>query len=143
MDWELAAKVGIAVLTVLLTEISRQRFERRPRLIAYYSSVCAFPPPSAAPAPPAEPTFTFTHSIVVRNAGKKSAFNVRVGHYGGKVTFEVSPPMNHTVQENPHAGWEILIPTLVPYEQVQIHTCTFRQPRPPTSTATLSRTKHQ
>jgi hypothetical protein len=134
MDWEFAGKIAIVVLTILLTEISRQRFERRPRLIAYYSSVCAFPPLAAAPAPPAEPTYTFTHSIVIRNAGKRTAFNVRAGHFGGKVTFEVSPAVNHKVEENPHGGWEILIPTLVPYEQVQISYLYF----PPTTVNSIN-----
>ncbi len=61
-----------------------------------------------------------SHSIVVRNVGKKSAFNVRVGHLSGVAAFQLAPPVNHTMAVNPNGGWEILIPTLVPDEQVQI-----------------------
>jgi len=146
VDWELVSRLGIPVVTTILVVIVRQALEHRPRLIAYSSSISSFALPSpggqapaplpvpapAAPAPVAVPATPpagagtptpgaiHSHAIVVRNVGKKSAFNVRVGHFASVAAFQLWPPVNHSVATNLNGGWEILIPTLVPYEQVQI-----------------------
>jgi hypothetical protein len=146
VDWELVAKLGIPIVTAVVVAIVSQALAHRPRLIAYFSSISAFPVPDAggnAPAPPQTPALPapapgfppatppagggaptpgaiHSHAIVVRNVGKKSAFNVRVGHLANIVAFQLAPPVNHSVAVNQNGGWEILIPALVPDEQVQV-----------------------
>ncbi len=75
----------------------------------------------AAPSPPrAGPGSVYTHSLVVRNTGRKSAQNVRIGHHVRPLNYDLAPPVFHWIGDVPNGGWEILIPTLVPGEQLQI-----------------------
>ncbi|MEN7526491.1 hypothetical protein [Cupriavidus sp. DL-D2] len=60
------------------------------------------------------------HGIAVRNAGKKTAFNVRIGHNLKVHHYTIEPRVKHDTFEGPDGGWEILIPSLVPNEQVLI-----------------------
>lgn len=64
-------------------------------------------------------SFVFSHSVVIRNVGKKTAKNVRVSHNGAITFHQLSPQIKYDLTTYPN-GWEILIPTLVPNEQVQI-----------------------
>ena len=43
IDWELLGKLGIPALATLLVALLKQATEHRPHLIAYFSSVSAFP----------------------------------------------------------------------------------------------------
>ena len=83
------------------------------------------PLPAVAAGPVAQnhaqiPTIN-THSILVRNVGKKTAFNIRISHYPSPLLgHQVAPPKSHQVISIPNGGWEILIPTLVTDESVQV-----------------------
>ncbi len=78
------------------------------------------PAAPGTPAGPAPRQYLNAHTIVIRNAGKRTAFNVRVGHLASPLTFELNPPVTYEVVRNENVGWEIRIPTLVPAEQVQV-----------------------
>jgi hypothetical protein len=56
----------------------------------------------------------------VRNAGKRTARNVRLGHYYLPANFSVFPGIRHRVITFRGGGSEIVFPTLVPEEQVTI-----------------------
>lgn len=75
-------------------------------------------PPTLQPQPPQQ-SFVFSHSVVIRNVGKKTAKNVRVSHNGAVTFHQLSPQIKYDLTTYSN-GWEILIPTLVPNEQVQI-----------------------
>nr|WP_311528283.1 hypothetical protein [uncultured Ralstonia sp.] len=75
------------------------------------------PPTIQAQAP--QQSYVFSHSVVIRNVGKKTAKNVRVSHNGAVTFHQLSPQIKYDLATFPN-GWEILIPTLVPNEQVQI-----------------------
>jgi uncharacterized repeat protein (TIGR01451 family) len=112
IDWGVAVAALIAPLIAFLLN------ERlRPKLITWYvhsSAVDVHPNPGQ--------TLTFHHhAIVVRNNGRRTANNVRLGHYFLPASFSVFPAIPHTV--NPPGGGvnaEIVFPTLVPGEQVTI-----------------------
>lgn len=59
-----------------------------------------------------------THAVVVRNAGKMTAHNVRLGHNILPPNFSVFPAIRHRVHTFRGGGSEIVFPTLVPEEQV-------------------------
>jgi len=61
----------------------------------------------------------FTHSVVIRNAGRRAAHNVRVGHRT-LPDFNVYPSIVYSVANLPGGGAEIVFPTLVGKEQVSI-----------------------
>lgn len=76
-------------------------------------------PPIPAPQPAHQIVLTHTHAIVVRNVGKKTAHNVRIGHARFPPGFSIHPPQNHEL------AWfgvsaELIIPTLVSQEQITI-----------------------
>lgn len=91
-------------------------WERRPLLITHYGHVSGFwvtPPGGQAVA-------VHTHSVVVRNAGRRSATNVRLRHHVLPNDYSLWPEMEHRVEEVAHGARELIIPTLVPGEQVTI-----------------------
>ena len=74
--------------------------------------------PVQLPAGP--PPQVNTHTIVVRNAGRKPAHNVRIGHERFPALYQVIPPVQHTKIPGQHESAEILLPILVAKEQVTI-----------------------
>ena len=60
-----------------------------------------------------------THSVVIRNAGKQAATNVRLSH-SFLPEFNIFPPIKHQVEDVSNIGPDILIPTIVPGEEITI-----------------------
>ena len=73
-DWTLFVNVAWPVALLVMGALINRYFERRPRLITYYGHTSAF-----RLRTPEQPE-VFTHSIVIRNAGRRSATNVAVGY---------------------------------------------------------------
>jgi hypothetical protein len=81
------------------------------------------PAPAALPAwgnYQGQPPIIHSHTVVIRNIGKSTAFNVRIGHNLKPKSYEISPRVYHQAVDVPGGGWEVWIPTLVPNEAVQI-----------------------
>ena len=92
--------------------------ERRPKLISWLGHVAAVRMPPAQGQ--AQPVDIYTHTVVVWNAGRRSANNVRLGHNYLPTTYTVYPAVVYRVENPPGGGAEIVFPTLVPKEQVTI-----------------------
>lgn len=60
-----------------------------------------------------------THSVVLRNAGRRSATNVRLHHFV-LPDFNIWPQLQHNVETLPDGSQDIVIPTLVPGEEITI-----------------------
>ncbi|PNG46570.1 hypothetical protein WDL1CHR_04886 [Variovorax sp. WDL1] len=76
--------------------------------------------PAAPPTPPPMHA-AHTHAVVVRNAGRQTAHNVRIDHNILPRSYTVYPPVRHTVSFPQQGdGAEILIPVLVAGEQVTL-----------------------
>ncbi len=114
LDFEVIAKLVSPLVAALLGAIIKRYFEAKPKLISYLIHS------SAIPLNDEKNTQVNTHCIVVRNAGKKTAHNVRIGHNFLPKGFQIFPPLSYTVLESSNGAAEILIPTLVPNEQVSI-----------------------
>lgn len=93
--------------------IVRKILEKKPKLITYMVHS------SAIPLGDEKNTNINFHSIVVRNAGKKTANNIRIGHHF-LPAFQINPVLSHQIIRSPNGAAEILIPTLVPGEQINI-----------------------
>jgi hypothetical protein len=63
-----------------------------------------------------------THSVVMRNAGRLAAHNVRVPHTptAAGVNISVFPPVQYTRNALPGGGHELLFPTIVPTQEITI-----------------------
>lgn len=121
----LVAIIGPLLAAVILVALDRS-LERRPKLISWlgHASAVRLPPQQGQ----TEPRDIFTHAVVIRNAGRRSANNVRLGHYT-LPNFSVFPSVVHRVENPPGGGSEIVFPMLVPGEQLTINYLYF----PPTT----------
>ncbi|MDP2224454.1 hypothetical protein [Nitrosomonas sp.] len=111
---EVIGKLLAPVFTAILGFIVKKYFEARPKLITYLVHASAIPFRSE------ENEMTVnTHSIVVRNSGERTAHNVRIGH-NFLPAHQVFPQVSHAIIAGVNSSAEILVPTLVPGEQVTI-----------------------
>ncbi|MEE9129671.1 MAG: hypothetical protein V3T84_06600 [Phycisphaerales bacterium] len=115
IDWNIAAPIVSPIIALVIAAILNHLFARRPRLIAYYGHVAAFTAWSGTE----NEVILHTHEIVVRNAGRRPAKNVRLGH-AELPQFQVNPAVAYSVQDLPGGGQEILFPLLVPGEQITV-----------------------
>ena len=123
MDIETIAKLIAPVITAIVIFLIKRFLEYRPKLVTYLVHA------SAHPLNDEHGTIVNTHSIVVRNAGKKTANNVRIGHEDLPKSYQMYPQLTHDIVNGQNKSAEIVIPTLVPNEQVNISYLYF----PPTS----------
>ncbi|GMT42499.1 MAG: hypothetical protein IEMM0002_0910 [bacterium] len=114
MDWNLLATIAAPVMAAVIGIALDRGFKKRPKLITYLGYISTFTLNDE------QHTIVFTHSIIVRNIGGKSATNVRVGHNALPDNFNLFPNIPYEVKKTPGGGAEILIPILVPYEQITI-----------------------
>ncbi|APO98326.1 hypothetical protein IPT12_22245 [Xanthomonas perforans] len=114
MDIDLIAKIAAPLLSLIVAVLIKHYLEGKSRLVTYIGNVAAFPSNNAPQ--------THMHSVVLQNAGKKSAANVRVPHGVplASVSVKVNPPMHYNFEFSPSGTFQILIPTLAPKEQVTI-----------------------
>lgn len=113
IDWDLVLKIAVPLATLLLGRWLDRILEKRPKLISYLGYVSAFTLHNE------NRTQVYTHSIVVRNGGRVAANNVRLGH-NVLPDYQIYPSVPHTVEQPPGGGSEIVIPILVPGEQVTV-----------------------
>lgn len=114
LDVDTIAKLVSPVMVAIIGVIATRYFEGKPKLISYLVHT------SALPLLDKEITQVNTHSVVIRNIGKKSAHNVSIGHAYFPPSYQMFPPLNHEIRSGPSGAAEILIPVLVPNEQVSI-----------------------
>ena len=62
---------------------------------------------------------SITHTVILRNAGRRSATNVRLRHHY-LPDFNVWPSVQYHTEHLPERGTEIVIPVLVSGEQITI-----------------------
>jgi hypothetical protein len=111
VNWDLVVKIA-GPLLLLLTGAALTHFtERRSKLITYYGHVGTL---TVQQRP------LHTHVVVIRNVGRKPATNVRVSHQS-LPDYNIWPPVQHSVEDVPGSGRDIVIPRLVPGEQITIN----------------------
>ena len=113
INWDIVIKIVVPLATLILGRFLDRWLSKRSKLISYLGHVSAFVLRGEAQ------TQVFTHSIVVRNAGREAANNVRIGHYI-LPDYQLYPSVPHTVEAISTGGSEIVIPKLVPEEQITI-----------------------
>ncbi len=115
INWMAVATIAAPILALFVGVWVNRRFESRPVLISYYGHVAAFlhRPPSG------QPINVNTHTVVLRNAGRRSATNVRLHHFA-LPDFNIWPQVQHYVETLPDGSRDIVIPTVVPGEEITI-----------------------
>ncbi len=115
IDWGVVATIAAPMITLFVGVWVNRRFENRPHLVSYFGHVSSF---THTPAT-GQPFSVYTHSVVLRNAGRRSATNVRICH-SVFPDFNIWPQVAYSVQQLPGGATEIVIPNLVPAEQITI-----------------------
>jgi len=115
IDWNVVATVASPILALFVGVWVNRRFEDRPILISYFSHVSAFRYTSTS----GEPVQVNTHSVVLRNTGRQGATNVRL-HHATLPNFNIWPVVVYTVETLPDGSQDIVIPTLIPGEEVTV-----------------------
>jgi hypothetical protein len=110
IEWELVAQVAVPTATLFLGKYLDLRFFRS-KLITYLVHASAFTLPAG---------IVHTHSIVVRNAGRETAKDVRIGHKVLPPHFQIFPAVPHTPTQSTTGISEIVISKMVPNEQITI-----------------------
>ena len=129
IDWNVFATIAAPLLALFVGVWVNRRFENRPILISYYGNVAAFlHKPSDA-----EAINVHTHTVVLRNTGRQKATNVRV-HHAILTEFNIWPQLVHHVEELQDGSKDIVIPNLVPGEQITISYLYF----PPVTVAQIN-----
>lgn len=110
---EVIGKLLAPVITAVLGFIGKKYLEARPKLITYLVHA------SAIPFGEDREVTVNTHSIVVRNSGERTAHSVRIGH-NFLPAHQIFPQVGHEIVSGVNGAAEIVVPTLVPGEQVTI-----------------------
>jgi len=114
IDWVVVGSVVGPMAGAVVGAFAARAFERRVRLVAYLGHASAF----RIQGPPE--IRLHTHQYVIRNAGKQTATNVRVGHNDVRVDYNIYPDVPFTVETLPGGTKEIVISRLLAGEQVTL-----------------------
>ena len=92
----LLADAGKFLLGSIFGALIKQRVEGVPKLVSSYQHSSVF----QAKTPDGQPFVMHTHEVVVRNAGRKPATNVRLSHHF-LPQFNIFPSVPYTVEQLP------------------------------------------
>ena len=114
LDPEVVAKIAGPALSLVVGAVIKHYAEARSKVVSFIGHASAFTLQGE------NPVVIHTHSVVVRNAGRKVAKNVRLVHAVLPINITVYPPVQYSIERNPEGSGEIVIPALVPKEQVTV-----------------------
>ena len=114
IDVDLIAKLVAPILSLIVGAILKYYIEARPKVISFIGHKSAFTLKND------NQTTVHTHSVIVHNTGRKAARNVRLSHAVLPPDFTIYPPIQYSIERNPEGDSEIVIPVLVPKEQITI-----------------------
>lgn len=114
VNWPDVAPIVVSLITLFVGVIVKRAIERKPRLIYYIGHVSSFTLRNYGE------TQVFTHSIVIRNYGKKSAEDVKIGHNYLPNDFTIFPSTEYEIVNLDEGKKEIKIANFVPKEQITV-----------------------
>lgn len=114
INWLLVKDISVPLVALVFGKFLDSWLLKKPKLISYLLHVSTFTLHDE------KNSVVHTHAVVIRNTGRLSATNVRIGHHYLPENYQLLPPVAHTVEKTSTGGGEIIIPKLVPGEQVQI-----------------------
>ncbi len=115
IDWQVVATIAAPIIALFVGVWINRRFESRPNLITYTSHVSAF---TYTPLGGQQIQINI-HSVVIKNTGHRPATNVHVSHFQ-LPDFNIWPHIPFTIEDLPGGGRDIVIPTLVPNQEITI-----------------------
>ena len=124
VNWALLERIAAPILALFIGGWVNRWFESRAVLLSHWGHVSSFnykmDDDSTIPVN--------THSVVIRNAGRQPATNVRLSH-NYLPDFKIFPPVQCHLEDVLNSGQDIVIPKIVPNQQLTISYLYF----PPTT----------
>lgn len=117
MNTDLLLKVAMPIVTLFLGIFINRLFENREKLISHLGYIASHKLSTKEEGQ--EPTIIHTHSLIIRNSGRKAAKNVRLGHHF-LPDFNVFPDIEYSINNLPGGGKEIIFPTLTQKKEITI-----------------------
>lgn len=115
IEWDLVLKISIPLFALILGRFLDLWLAKKSKLIFYIGHASAFRLENP------NQTQIHIHAVVIRNVGRKTAHNVRIGHSYLPENFQLFPSVPYEVVDIPNSsGKEIVIPNLVPNEQITV-----------------------
>ena len=115
VDWQFFATVAAPILALFVGVWVNRRFESRPVLLFHWGHVSSFNYQKGD----GTTGVVNTHSVIIRNAGRRVATNVRLSHVH-LPDFNMWPRVQYRLERVPNSGDDIVIPAVIPNEQVSI-----------------------
>lgn len=117
INWDIVVQIAAPIITLVLGVVLDRLFHEKEKLISYLGHVSSF---RVTPNEAGQPQYIInTHAVIIRNVGRKTATNVRLGHNFIQHV-SVHPDIDYQLRDLPGGGKEILIPSLVPKKEVTI-----------------------
>lgn len=114
IDWQIVATIASPIIALFIGALLEHAIGERPRVVAYLGHVSGIHLPQLNP-----PTQVNTHSVVIRNAGRKKAHKVRLGH-NVLPAYQVFPDTSYEERDLPGGQKEIIFPELIPKKQITV-----------------------
>ena len=115
LDWQLFVDVAVPALMLFVGVWVDRWLESRPILLSYWGHVSSFTYQQGD----GNTGVVNTHSVVIRNVGRRAATNVRLSHTI-LPDFNIWPRIQYHLEEVPDSGQDIVIPTVVPKQELTI-----------------------
>ena len=126
IDWIIVSQIAGPVIAIFVGAAINKFFSERERLIAFYGHIASHALDSVVEGK--EVTRINTHTVIVRNSGRKTATNVRIRH-SILPDFKVYPDIDYKIEGLPGGSKDIMIPRLAPKKEITISYIYF----PPTT----------
>jgi hypothetical protein len=121
VNWDTVVKLVVPVGALVLGKYLDRWFTKRSKLIVWIGNSSAFTVRGQkGAADRRRPIDINTHATVIRNTGREAAYEVRIGHFVLPDNYQLAPAVPHTVERMPNGISEIIIPQLVPDEQITV-----------------------
>jgi hypothetical protein len=118
IDWNIFLTIAMPIISIFFGALITHLFTNRERLITHYGHVSSFKVKQEEADK--DDYWVYTHSVVIRNIGRKTARNVRLGHAVLPQNVRVEPDIDYIQKDLPGGGKEFVFPSLVPKKQVTI-----------------------
>ena len=115
IHWNIVATIVAPIIALFVGAALHRMIERRPRLVMYLGHVSSHRIDEGAKTP----FDVYTHSVVLKNAGRSPAHNVRLTH-AILPNYDVYPIIQYETESLPNGEVDIVIPVLVPQQELTI-----------------------
>ncbi len=115
IQWSIVATIAAPIIALFVGAVLNRVIENRPRLVMYLGYVSAHRIDQGV----STPIDIYTHSVVLKNAGRSPAHNVRLTH-AFLPNFNIHPSIQYTTEHLPGGDVDIVIPVLVPQQEMTI-----------------------